>query len=124
MNTDDGSAVVEFVAVVPLLFATGLAVLQLVLVAHVQAVVDAAASSAARAAAVSFEPGPAARARAEQLLGSALGDVPMTGFALTEGQRGGLPVMTVQVSARPDMLLLPDLVTVTGTGRALVEGAA
>ena len=124
MSTDEGGAAVEFVAVVPLLFAAGLAVLQLVLVAHVQAVVNAAASAGARAAAVSLSPEAAARARAERLVGSALGDVPMTGFALIEEQRGGLPVVTVQVSARPDMPLLPDLVTLTGTGRALVEGPA
>ncbi len=123
MKDDPGNAAVEFVAVVPLLFLVGLTVLQLALLAHAQSVVRAAAAEAARVAAVSADPA-SARERADQIIADALGDVPISDFRLTTGAVSGLPVVAVVIEARPQLALLPDFVTVTGSSRALREGAA
>ncbi len=119
---DRGNASVEFVAVVPLLFLVGIAVLQLALLAHAQAVVGAAASQSARAAAVSAQPEPAARAAADEVLGTALAGMPVAEFSITEEVAAGIPVIAVRIEARPDLFLLPDVAVVSGIGRALVEG--
>lgn len=123
MRSDRGNATVEFVAVVPLVLLVGLSVLQFALLAHAQSVVDAAAGEAARVAAVSAEPLAAARSAAEDMIGSALGEVPITGFSMSHGRASGMETVSVTVQARPALALLPDVVEVSGTGRALVEAA-
>lgn len=123
MTSERGNATVEFVAVVPLLFVVGMGVLQLALLAHAQGIVGAAASEAARAAAVSVDPGRSAREAAQAVMDDALGGVPISGFQLTGARESGLPVVAVEVRARPQLLMLPDVVEIAGTGRALVEAA-
>lgn len=121
MRGDRGSAVVEFVAVVPLVLLVGLTVLQFALLAHSRAVLGAAAAEAARAAALSDNPATAARATADDVVSDALGDVPVTHFRVQRGSEAGLPVVTVELSARPNLALLPDILEVTGRGHSLVE---
>lgn len=117
-----GSAAVEFVAVVPLLFLVGLAVLQVAMYAHAKSVVDTAAGEAARVAAVSAEPSEAARRAAEDVLGQAMGGVPLSGISVQHRSVAGLAVVAVEVRARPHLALLPVQPVLTGRGQALVEG--
>lgn len=122
MNTQRGSAAVEFVAVLPLLFLVGLAVLQVALFAHATSVVDTAAVEAARAAAVSADPPAAARDAAEDVLAGAMGGVPLTGLVVQRQTVSGLAVIAVEVTAEPRFALLPVQPAITGRGRALIEG--
>lgn len=121
MSRDRGNAAVEFVAVVPLLFLVGLAVLQVALFAHAAAVVGAAAAEAARVAAVSADPARAARQVAVEVLDEAMGGVPLTGFEVRRETVSGLPVIAVEVRARPDLALLPVDPVISRSGRAIVE---
>lgn len=123
MRNQQGNAAVEFVAVVPLLFLIGIAVLQVALFAHAKSLVDMAAVEAARAAAVSADPSAAARAVAEKLLAGTMGGVPLEKVSLQRGSVSGVPVITVEVRARPQLALLPVQPVLTGRGRALVEGS-
>ena len=123
MRTDRGNAVVEFVAVVPLLFLVGLGVLQLALYAHADSLVQEAAAQAARAAAVSADPDSAARTAVQDILGEALVAVPVVGLRVSAESAAGLPVIAVEVKARPEMHLLPGDPVITGRGRALVDGS-
>jgi Flp pilus assembly protein TadG len=113
--------VVEFVAVVPLLFLVGLAVLQVGLYAHAKSLVDTAATEAARVAAVSADPVRAARATAQEILGEALIGVPIVGMQVSREYASGLPVVAVQLQARADLYLLPGDPLLSGRGRALIE---
>lgn len=121
MRSDRGNAVVEFVAVVPLLFLVGLGVLQVGLYAHAKSLVDTAATEAARVAAVSADPVRAARATAEEILGEALIGVPIVGLQVSSEYASGLPVVAVRLQARADMHLLPGDPLLSGRGRALIE---
>jgi len=121
MRSDRGNAVVEFVAVVPLVLIVGLAVVQVALLAHTRSVVQAAAMDAARTAAVSAHPDQAARSAAEAALREGLGDVPITSIAATTTVTSGMPVVSVHVETRPDLFLLPDVVAVSATRQALAE---
>ena len=121
MRSDRGNAVVEFVAVVPLLLIVGLAVVQVALLAHTRSVVQAAATDAARTAATSAQPQQAARNVAEDVLRAGLGDVPISSLTTTTGAVSGMPVVSVHLEARPDLFMLPDAVVVSATRHALME---
>ena len=104
---------------VPLLFLVGLSALQVILLAHAQAVVRAAAAEGARVAAVAAQPVPAGRDTVRDVIGRGLGDVAIGGVDVRSVMLRGLPVVEVEVVARPRLFLLPDVVQVRSTGRAL-----
>lgn len=119
---DAGNAVVEFVAVVPLLFGLGLGVVETVLMAHAQSIVTAAAAEAASVGAVSVEPGRAAQAAAADVVRRGLSGETSLDVAVTGHTVRGLDVLQVEVLLHHDLLLLPRSVTLTGTSSSLWEG--
>lgn len=120
---DVGNAVVEFVAVVPLLFGLGLGVLETVLTAHAQSIVTAAAAEAAAVGAVSVDPERAALRAAEDVIRRGLGRSAPIEIAVRGETARGLPVLQVEVALHRDLLVLPQSVTLTGNGSSLWEGA-
>jgi Flp pilus assembly protein TadG len=122
-RSDRGSAVVEFVLVVPLLLALAVGVLQVVLTLHVRSVATAAAAEGARAAALAGADPATAVARVEALLDGSLTGTVVREVSARPTTEGGLALMVVRVDARIPLagLLVPaDLVV---EGRALREGA-
>ena len=119
---DAGSAPVEFVLVGGLLTLVTLSVLQLGLVLHVRNTALDAASEGARFAALADADLARGRARAEELLTTALGPSYAGGVTAAYGDADGQPtvVMSVQVPLPlVGMIGLPDGLEVTG--RAALE---
>jgi hypothetical protein len=118
---DDGSAAVEFVAVVPLLLLLVLAVVQVGLALHVRATVASAAAEGARAAALAGGSTVVARARITSSLSSTVADGVVESVAVRRTTEAGLPVVAVEVHARLPLvgLLGPELLVVSG--HALAE---
>ncbi len=124
MRRDRGSAVVEFVGVVPLVFLVGLAVVQLALLAHAKGVVEAAAMEAARVAAIAHPDDRVARQAAQEVIADGLGGAPIEELSLSGGTVSGLPVVTVRIVVAPRLVLLPDVVRISATRQALAQGRA
>jgi Flp pilus assembly protein TadG len=119
---DGGSAPVEFVLVGGLLTLVTLSVLQLGLVLHVRNTALDAASEGARFAALADADLDRGRARAVELLTTALGPSYGEGVSVAYGDAAGQPtvVMSVRVPLPiVGMIGLPDGMEVTG--RAAVE---
>lgn len=122
-TADRGSAVVEFVLVVPLLVFVAVAVVQLALLGHARSVLLTAAGEGARAGALAGADVRAGEVRARALVDTALR--PGVVGAASGGVRviDGLPVMELRLSAR--VPLLPPLgdIDVEVVGHALLESA-
>lgn len=119
-TADPGSAVVEWVLVVPLLLTLAIGVIQIILLAHAASLTRTAATEAARAAAVSAEPGSAARSTVIDVVGGSLASVRIDEVRLSRGREAGLGVVSVDVRAVARMWGWGD-VTLTGSGFALAE---
>jgi Flp pilus assembly protein TadG len=119
---DDGSAVVEFVLVLPLLLLVAVAILQLLLALHVRSTLISAAAEGARAAALAGAAPDAGVARTRALLGDTLAGTVVLDIAARPSRVDGLDVMVVTVDATLPLvgLLGPTRMTVAGT--ALREG--
>lgn len=113
---DDGSAVVEFAVVVPLLVLLLLAVVQVGLALHVRATLQSAAAEGARVAAVSGGDPGVARRRIEQSLASSLADGVVESVDVRPVTSGGLRTVEVEIRARLPLvgLLGPSGLAVTG----------
>jgi Flp pilus assembly protein TadG len=118
---DRGSAVVEFVLVVPLLVLVAAAVVQLALLGHARAVLLTAAGEGARAGALAGADPRAGEVRARALVDSALR--PGLVSAVSGGIRviDGLPVMELRLSARVPLLAPLGEVDLDVVGHALAE---
>jgi Flp pilus assembly protein TadG len=121
VRRDDGSAVVGFVAVVPLLVVVVLAVVQVALALHVRATVASAAADGARAAALADGDPQVARARLESALSTTLADGVVEDVAVTRTAAAGLDVVEVEVRARLPLVGLLGPATMVVHGHALAE---
>lgn len=115
---DRGSAVVEFVLVVPLLVVIALAVLQLALALHVRATLTAAAAEGARAASLAGADPAAGVQRAREVLDGNVAYSVVREVTARRGSLEGRAVMVVRIEAG-----LP-LVGLLGPEGLAVEGHA
>ena len=115
---DRGSAVVDFVLVVPLLVLLAVAVIQVALALHVRASLTAAAAEGARAAALAGADPQAGVVRARAMLEDTLADSVVTAVIAHRDLVDGLPVMAVRIDG-----VLP-LVGLLGPASLTVEGHA
>lgn len=123
LRGDGGSAVVEFVVVVPMLLLLVLGVLQVGLALHVRATVTAAAAEGARAAALAGGDAAVAGARIEDALSTSLASGVVESVSVTRVRRDGLAVVEVRVSARLPLVGLLGPTALDVQGHALVEGS-
>lgn len=123
LRGDRGSAVVEFVVVVPMLLLLLLAVLQVALALHVRATVTAAAAEGARIAALSGGDSRVARARIDDALSTSLASGVVDSVAVARVRRDGVEVVEVEVRARLPLVGLLGPTALVVQGHALVEGA-
>ena len=127
IRRDDGSAVVGFSLVAPLVLAVAIAVLQIALTMHVRTVLVSAAAEGARAQAragsgMAVDPGAGvqrARAIAERSLAAGLVD----GITARRERVGGIVLATVEIRARMPLLGLLAPMELTVQGHALEEPA-
>jgi hypothetical protein len=117
---DDGSAVVEFAVVVPLLVLLLLAVVQVGIALHVRATLQSAAAEAARVAAVSGGGPDLALRRIEQALSDSFADGVVESVTARSVRRAGLAVTEVEIRARLPLvgLLGPSVLVVDGHAMA------
>ncbi len=120
-SLDDGSAVVEFVVVVPVLLLVVLAVIQICLALHVRATLASAAAEGARVAAVSGGDGAAGVRRTREILDSTVADGVVEAVTVRSVVIGGISTVDVEIDARLPLvgLLGPEALVVHG--HALVE---
>ena len=118
---DVGSAVVEFVVVVPVLLLVVLAVVQIGLALHVRATLASAAAEGARIAAVSGGDGAAGVRRTRDILATTVAGDVVESVTARPTVSGGLVTVDVVVQARLPLvgLLGPEVLAVHG--HALVE---
>ncbi len=121
LRRDDGSAVVEFAVVVPLLVLLLLAVVQVGLALQVRSTLQSAAAEGARVAAVSGGDPALARRRIEDALSQSFADGVVESVSARPVRRLGVVAMEVEIRARLPLvgLLGPSVLVVTG--HALAE---
>ena len=128
LDSERGSAVVDFVLVSVLILTLLLAVLQVAVYAHLRNVVVASAQEGARYAAnAAVDPGSGA-ARTVQIVARATSSRTAAGLACTSGEEpdpSGLTLVVVRCTGSVPTLLsaLGNLLPLTATGRAIKEGA-
>lgn len=123
-RAENGSAVVGFALVTPLLVLVAVAVLQVALVAHVRSVLVSAAGEGARAAALAGSSVSLGQARVRGLLSEGVADALVTEVDVRRLRVDGLPVMAVRIHAEIPVVALPTVarVPVTVEGHAVIEG--
>lgn len=122
MTRDDrGSAIVEFALVMPMLLMVAMAVVQLLLTAHVRAVLISAAAEGARAAALAGADPHAGEERVRGLVDGTLAGSVIVDVHARRAVVSGLAVEVVQVRARLPLAGLVAPVTMTVEGHALSE---
>ena len=115
---DDGSAIVEFVVVVPLLVLLLLAVVQVGLALHVRSTLVSAAAEGARVAAVADGDSDVAVRRTREALASSLADGVVESVTARRRTVGGVASIELEIRAR-----LP-LVGLLGPTALVVQGHA
>jgi len=128
LDSERGSAVVDFVLVSVLIVTLLLAVLQVAVYAHLRNVVVASAQEGARYAANADVDSSTGAARTVQIVAGATSARTAAGLACTSGEEpdpSGLTLVVVRCTGSVPTLLgvLGDLLPVTATGRAIKEGA-
>jgi hypothetical protein len=117
-----GSAVVEFVLVVPLLLVVAIAVVQVVLALHVRSTLTSAAAEGARAASLAGADPTAGVRRTRVLLdGSLAGDV-VRDVSARRAVIGGVPIVEVRIDAALPLIGLLGPTAISVEGHALQEG--
>lgn len=118
---DDGSAVVEFALIVPLVLLLFAAIVQVGLVGYLRTTLIAAAADGARAGALAGAPSGSAIRRTHAALEDSLADGVVTEIVEQRERQGAVATVVVTVHARLPLfgLLGPDTLTVRG--RALQE---
>jgi len=119
---DEGSAVVEFVLVAPLIVLLACAVLQVALALHVRATLTSAAAEGARAAALAGADPEAGVRRAHILLDENIAASVVRRITAQRSSIGGLPVIAVRIDATLPLVGLLGPTSLTVTGHALQEG--
>lgn len=119
---DAGSAVVEFVAVVPLLLLVVLGVVQVGLALFVRSTVTSAATEGARVAALAGGDPAVARARIQASLASTLASGVVDSVSVRRTHADGLAVLDVEVRATLPLVGLLGPTALVVHGHALQEG--
>lgn len=122
-TTDEGSAVVDFVLVAPLLLAVALAVVQLALALYVRSTLTSAAAEGARAAALAGSNATVGERRARDLLESTVAQGVVEDIAVSNDWLQGRRVVSVDITARLPLIGLLGPTTMIVTGHALAEQA-
>jgi Flp pilus assembly protein TadG len=120
-SRERGSAVVEFVVVVPLLLVVTATVLQVVLALHVRTTLASAAAEGARAGALAGASPAAARARVREVLEGTVSSGAVTEVRARRAVVRGVPTIETTVGARLPLLGLLGPETLTVQGHAVVE---
>jgi len=118
---DQGSAVVEFALVTPIILAVVLAVLQVILALHVRATMTSAAADGARAGALAGSSAKAAEARTRQILNAAIGGDDVQAVEADRTRIDGIPVMRVRVTTTLPLVGLLGPTAMTVEGHAMEE---
>ncbi|MFN8156115.1 MAG: TadE/TadG family type IV pilus assembly protein [Candidatus Nanopelagicales bacterium] len=121
LRRDDGSAVVGFVVVVPLLVLLLLAVVQVGLALHVRSTLQSAAAEGARVAAVSGGDPALARRRIEDALSQSFADGVVESVSARPVREAGVVAIEVEVRARLPLIGLLGPSALVVTGHALAE---
>ena len=117
-----GSAVIEFVLVVPMLVLLALGVVQVGLALLVRSTITSAAAEGARAAAVSGSDTAAGVRRTRQWLSQTLAGGVVDSVVARTVRSGGIATIDVEVRARLPLVGLLGPSTLVVHGRALAEG--
>lgn len=118
---DRGSAVVEFVVVVPLLLVVAVTVLQVVLALHVRTTLTSAAAEGARVGALAGSSPAAARARVTAVLDGTVSAGSVTEVRARRVVVSGVATMETTVRARLPLVGLLGPETITVRGHAVLE---
>lgn len=121
VDTDAGSAVVEFTLVAPLVIAVALGVLQVALGMYVRTSLVSAASQGARAAALAGADASVGEQRVRDLVDGTLSGSVVRDVDVTSTRAGGLPVIDVRIDARVPGIALLGAGSVTVHGHAVRE---
>jgi Flp pilus assembly protein TadG len=122
-DDDEGSAVVEFALVAPLVLLLALAVIQVALALYVRATLTSAAAEGARAAALAGADPQAGVRRAERLLSQNVASSVVRNVSAGRSIVDGLPVMAVRIDATLPLVGLLGPTSMTIVGHALQEAA-
>lgn len=118
---DDGSAVVEFALVTPLVLLLFAAIVQVGLVGYLRTTLIAAAADGARAGALVGAPSGAATLRTHSALADSLAEGIVTDVSEVRERDSGVATIVVTVHARLPLFGLLGPETLTVRGRALQE---
>ena len=119
---DEGSAVVEFALVTPLLLVLLLGVLQIALAMHVRATLTAAAAEGARVAALSGSSLSRGEQRTRDVLTDSLAGGGVAGVTASRERLEGVTVVEVTVTASLPLIGLLGPTSLQVTGHAVQEG--
>lgn len=122
-RSDEGSAVVDFVLVGPLLIAVALGVVQLALALYVRSTLTSAAAEGARAAALAGSNATVGQARVRDLLETTVADGAVQGIEVSNDWLQGRRVVSVDITARLPLIGLLGPTSMTVSGHALAEQA-
>jgi Flp pilus assembly protein TadG len=121
-RSDEGSAVVEFALVTPLLLVLLLGVLQIALAMHVRATLTAAAAEGARVAALSGSSLIRGEQRTRDVLTDSLAGGGVAGVSASRQRVDGVEVVAVTVAASLPLFGLLGPTSLQVTGHAVQEG--
>jgi Flp pilus assembly protein TadG len=119
---DDGSAVVEFVVVVPMLMLLVLATAQVALALHVRSTVTSAAAEGARVAAAAGADPVLARRRIASALAGSLAQGVVDSVTVRRVVRGGIALVQVEVVSTLPLVGLLGPTSMVVQGHAVSEG--
>jgi Flp pilus assembly protein TadG len=119
---DDGSAVVEFVVVVPMLMLLVLATAQVALALHVRSTVTSAAAEGARVAAAAGADPVLARRRIASALAGSLAQGVVDSVTVRRVVRGGIAMVQVEVVSTLPLVGLLGPTSMVVQGHAVSEG--
>lgn len=124
LRHDGGSAVVEFVVVLPMLVLLLLAVVQVTLALYVRSTITSAAAEGARVAAVSGGSGDLGVRRTRAALASSLADGVIEDVTVRDVRIAGLATVEVEVRARLPLVGLLGPSALVVRGHAVAEPSA
>lgn len=120
-RADRGSAVVDFVLVVPVLLLVGVAVLQVVLSLVVRTTLTTAAVEGARAAALAGSAPTMGEARVREVLTGTIAEPSLIAVSVHPDHEAGVRTMAARIDYRLPLLGLLTPVSLSAEGHVLME---
>ena len=118
---DEGSSVVEFVLIAPLVTLVAVALLHLLVTAHVRTTLASAATEGARAAALAGADRTAGEMRTREVLARTVSVALVDDIDVAPASIDGIPVVQVRITAHIPALSVIGQGGMTVTGHALLE---